>query len=301
MESGSSTLRNFGLVIAGALALLLAIWRSWVAHRQAATAEQHLLNERYRQGAEMLGSDILSVRLGGIYALHHLAVEYPNQYHLQIMELLCAFVRHPTVAGCGVRQPNLLGKPGLREDLQAILTAIGARHGRQLKLEKGARFRLDLRSARIAGAWLEGACLASANLHDADLTDSTLLAADLSGARLPRADLSNADLTNSDLTCTTLVRAKLPGACLDDASLVNARLNNATLSRASLAGSDLSGATLYQAKLYRAELSQETRLTQAQLNQARADPDDPPILDGAVDAETGEPLVWRDDLLDGQM
>ena len=300
MESGSSTLRNLGLVIAGACALLLAIWRSWVAQRQADTGQQHLLNERYQQGAEMLGSEVLSVRLGGIYALARLAAEHPDQYHLQVTELLCAFVRHPTMAGRRARQPNLLGKPGLREDLQAILTTIGARHGRQLELEKGASFRLDLRSARLAGAWLEGACLASANLHDADLANSTLLAADLSGARLVRTDLSDVDLTKSDLTCASLVGAKLPGACLNDAILVKACLNNATLSRATLAGSDLSGTTLFRAKLSRAELSPETRLTQNQLNQARADPDNPPFLDGIVDAESGEALVWRGKTLDDQ-
>ena len=44
----------------------------------------------------MLGSGVLSVRLGGIYALERLAKEHPEEYHIQIMELLCSFVRHPT-------------------------------------------------------------------------------------------------------------------------------------------------------------------------------------------------------------
>ena len=35
LESGSTTIRNIGLVIAGVVALPLAIWRSWVAQRQA--------------------------------------------------------------------------------------------------------------------------------------------------------------------------------------------------------------------------------------------------------------------------
>ena len=95
MESGSTTVRNLGLLIAGLIALPLAIWRSWVAQRQADTAQHNLLNERYRQGAEMLDSEILSVRLGGIYALQRLAADNPKHYHIQIMQLLCAFVRHP--------------------------------------------------------------------------------------------------------------------------------------------------------------------------------------------------------------
>ena len=66
---------------------MLAIWRSTVAERQSATAQQGLLNERYQKGAEMLGSDVLSVRLGGIYALERLAAEDPNQYHILVMKL----------------------------------------------------------------------------------------------------------------------------------------------------------------------------------------------------------------------
>ena len=94
-ESGSTTIRNIALILAAPIALVLAIWRSIVAERQAETNQRGLLNERYQKGAEMLGSGVLSVRLGGIYALRRLAEEHP-EYHIQIMGLFCAFVRHPT-------------------------------------------------------------------------------------------------------------------------------------------------------------------------------------------------------------
>ena len=95
IESNGSTIRNIVLVAAAMIALPLAIWRSIVAERQAKTAQRGLLNERYQKGAEMLGSGILSVRLGGIYALARLAREHPGGYHTQIMNLLCSFVRNP--------------------------------------------------------------------------------------------------------------------------------------------------------------------------------------------------------------
>ena len=69
----STTIRNLGLVIGGTMAMVLAIWRSIVAERQAETAQGSLHNERYQKGAEMLGSVVLAVRLGGIYALQRLA------------------------------------------------------------------------------------------------------------------------------------------------------------------------------------------------------------------------------------
>ena len=95
-ESASTTIRNLGLLVAAPFALWFAYWRARVAdrqanaaqeqvktsqqqvetsQRQAETAEKGLLNERYQRGAEMLGSEVLSVRLGGIYALARLAQE----------------------------------------------------------------------------------------------------------------------------------------------------------------------------------------------------------------------------------
>ena len=109
-ESLSTTIRNLGLVIGGIIAMLLAVWRSRVAERQANTAQQSMLNERYERGVEMLGSDVLSVRLGGIYALERLASEHPQQYHVQIMKLACAFVRHPTKDANFPEQPEGRGK-----------------------------------------------------------------------------------------------------------------------------------------------------------------------------------------------
>ena len=35
----------------------------------------------------MLGNEVLSVRLGGVYALEHLAEEYPSEYHVQVMRI----------------------------------------------------------------------------------------------------------------------------------------------------------------------------------------------------------------------
>ena len=84
-ESGSTTIRNLGLVGGGVIALCVAYWRSRVAdrhavtaQRQADTSQQQLLGEQHRQGAAMLGSDLLPVRLAGIHALRRLAEEYPR-------------------------------------------------------------------------------------------------------------------------------------------------------------------------------------------------------------------------------
>ena len=136
-ESNSATLRNVALIATAVIGLPLALWRSLVAQRQANaaqrqadtaqrqadTAQRGLLNERYQRGAEMLGSIVLSARLGGIYALENLAREHPQQYARQILGLFCAFARHPTEDAD--RSPDSEAKRPPRSDVQAVMEMIG--------------------------------------------------------------------------------------------------------------------------------------------------------------------------------
>ena len=205
--SNGDTLRNIGFIIAGVAALVFAVWRGVVAQRQAnaaqeqtATAQQSLLNERYQRGAEMLGSPVLSVRLGGLFALQRLAEEHPEQYHVQVMRLFCAFVRNP---------PSMVGEPTvrgqLRADVQAAITAIGeSSYDRQL-LEEKAEYRLDLRNAHLENADLRWLNFAGVDLQDAYLTEADLTKTDLSSANLMGADLSSAGLFSTDLSDAELL------------------------------------------------------------------------------------------------
>ena len=94
-ESGSTTVRNIALIVAGLVALILALWRGAIGERQASAAEQAVLDGRYQRGIEMLANDSLSARLGGIYSLRNLAESQPEQYHIQVIPVFCVFVRHP--------------------------------------------------------------------------------------------------------------------------------------------------------------------------------------------------------------
>jgi hypothetical protein len=322
-DSNSSTLRNAGLLSAAVTALLLAVWRSRVAERQADTAQRGLLNERYQKGAEMLGSDMLSVRLGGIYALQRLADEHPEQYHIQIMRLFCAFVRRPTADKSdgdretakpgSAKEPDAEGKQRIREDVQAVMEAIGSRSEKGMALEKKETFTIDLRGASLRGANLESANFSGTLFGGVDLSDAVFganfgQAANLSMAVFgPDANLSGAWLGSTDLRGASLAGTKMPKAKLMGANLSNARLMGADLSKTSLAAAkffraaleeaNLSGATLYIRYTFPdgsdGSPSPALGLTQAQLDEARADPNNPPRLDGVFDAETGEPLVWH--------
>ena len=283
-ESGSTTIRNIGLVIAGSVALPLAIWRALVADRQASAAQQQagsaqrsMLNERYQRGAEMLGSEVLSVRMGGIYTLQRLSEKYPNSYHVQVMRLFCAFVRHPTKDNeieFHAESDEEEDEQTLRADVQDTMQAIGSRNLVCIFLERREGFKLYLRganmghlqvrAAKLAGAWLTKANLSGAVLPYADLSDARLRQANLSGVQFRHADLSDAKFWGADLSKTILYDANLSGA-------------------------DLSGVDA-NSPMYKEPVR---GLTQEQLDEAWADSDNPPKLDGVLDAETGEQLIWR--------
>ena len=301
-ESGSTTIRNVGLVIGGLIAIPLALWRSIVAYRQAETAQRQaetaqrqaeiaqrgLVNERYQKGAEMLGSNVLSVRLGGIYALQRLAKEDPKQYHVQIRKLFCAFVRYPVQ-----HKTKSAERKTLDEDVQAIMEILGDPDIARPELEKSAPFILDLRGANLRYGWLGESNLAGVNFEGADLTGASLAAAQLSPVLLflpsiseeqpIRANLTDANLTGTDLTVANLGGANLRGVNLTDANLTDTDLTAGRVF-------DISVGLLNQPDF---PPVQTEGLTQAQLDQARADPKRPPKLQGVLDAKTKKPLVWR--------
>ena len=62
---------------------------------------------------------------------------------------------------------------------------------------------------------------------------------------------------------------------------------------ANVSGAYLTNANLSGAKFSFSGEHLAMGLAQTQLDEAQADPVNPPHLDGVVDADTGKPLVWR--------
>ena len=269
-----SVVRNIGLVEAALIAIPLAFWRSITADRQsntafdlartglrqADTASQSLLNERYQKGAEMLGGSVLTVRLGGIYALQRLAEERPDDYHIQIMNLFCAFVRQQT------GPDDAWGSP-VTMDVQEAMNVIGHRSHAGRQIERDAEYVLDLSGVSFFEARLEKANLSGAMLG---------------GTRLGGGSLAGVDLTDAYLSGVSLIDVDLRGAILDGANL----------SRATLIRTDMTGASLTKTVLDGAHFSDVKALDQRALLLATPIIDNPPTFMDCVDSKTGEELVW---------
>ena len=201
----------------------------------------------------MLGSDVLSVRLGGIYALRRLAEEHHEQYHLQIMSLFCAFARFPTKDD-GLGAVQLVNESGslldVPQDVEVLAQSIGSRSKLQIELERKVGFRVDLKGAVIPRIQLIHLDLSKALMHNCKLPRANIANTDLTDTFLIEADLSRAEFIEVTFKRTRFSGTKLVGAMLRDAKMARVGFHNRTnLSEANLEGADLTGAIFMKAIL----------------------------------------------------
>ena len=250
------------------------------ATKNAEVAEQGLITERFTKAIEQLGSDNISIRLGGIYALESIAEyskkhHWSERYHWTIMEVLSAFVRENAPlkkdleAAEGEQQPQKL-----RTDIQAALTVIGRRDpekdppNKKLDLSNTDIRKAELPKANfqkiiLSEAKLQGANLCDANLQEADLSRANLEGANLRDANLQRTKLREAKLQNANFSQANLTESIIRAAILHDTTL-----NKANLQRADLRFANLQRAYLDEADLQEADFSRGAILEEAHLNKA---------------------------------
>ena len=352
-ETHAETIRTAALLFGGMIALIFGIWRGWEAKRQSdaaqkqadATQEQveaaqkqveaaqrqidasqrSMLNERFQNGTEMLGNAKLSARLGGIYALQRLANEEPEEYHMQILRMLLAFVRNPT-EDTSVFDEELASEEkgswvtwsfNLRPDVQAAMEAIAKRTYAGIEIERDEEFPSDLRGANLRGLALDNVTLSDLFVWKADLSRSSFnlstlehvnfLDTNLSPAVFARAELGNTSWENCPMARAEFGNAvflEISGSegfmdCdLSEADFTNADLSRVRFARSNLRGAKFDNANLSGTRFLDDDVNPELNLTQPQLDVAKSDPDNPPILEGIIDVQTGKPLVWRGSDLD---
>jgi len=266
--------------VIGGLVVLLGLYATFknvkiaqdnhkVALDNLRVTEEGKLTERFSKAVELLGSDKLDVRLGGIYALERIARDSQKD-HWTVMEVLTAFVREQSRAEYEKKEPKATNdqededissdesKVRLREDIQVALTVIGRR--KWVEQEQPGQV-VDLNNSFLKRANLSDAPLIGANLKEANLSE-----ADLMGANLSWAFLSKSNLSWASLICVNLYKAYLRKADLSWARLASANLSKADLSEANLSEADLS-----EANLGGADLRDVMELTWQQISKARID------------------------------
>ena len=211
--------------------------------------------------------------------------------------------------------------PGERDDIQTILRMLKRRSDANFELEKKQEFRLYLRGAQLSGSALRASKFARTHFVQVDISHAYAEGSDFSHSSLEHCDLRHgrfngcnfflAGIRYSNLSDSTFQGVNFHRASMHFADLSASNLKYARLTRASLSAVDFAGTDLGMADLSGAHIKAGRRLkpdgqvddtevpcvlTQAQLDQAAADPAQPPqIHPGTMDAATGIELVWNEE------
>lgn len=163
-------------------------WRNLIA------AQEKQITERFSKAIEQLGSESLSVRLGGIYSLERIAKDSSKDY-VTVMDILTTFVQE--------KSPISSEFEKVKNDIQAVLYAINQRNASQEPANLG--FTLDFTNLREAN-FLRG------DFRRFGFKASNLNGADLSQADFSETDLTEAKLNQANLRGTNFLKAIIRGA-----------------------------------------------------------------------------------------
>ncbi len=252
--------------------------------KTADSTEKGNIAERFKNAIEHLGHESPSVRLGGIYALHHIAQD-EKEYRERILEILCGHIRDtttqdgykPRMIQIGEENSEMFSQPNI--EIQSILKLLfidspgcdiyteftaNLEHS-ELKattlgntnLQHAVFLKANLQGANFEGAGLQSACFAYAYLNSALFISVKLQGANFGGAVLQDANFRNANLNSTTFYGAELQRAILDETDLQDANFHNAKFNSATfvsakLQRANFGEANLQSAYFLNANLYRA-------------------------------------------------
>ncbi|NCG10223.1 MAG: hypothetical protein GWP33_03875 [Alphaproteobacteria bacterium] len=226
---------------------------------QVETSEKNLFNDRLSRAVEALGHKKIAVRNSGLWLLHNLGNETPqNSDDRQIIvDILHGYIRDRAVMPSRDEDGNLLNALSSKERtdiklaIKILFDHVPSDSRREYPLD-----RLDLRDLDLSefdlqnvdmfNANLEGTFLISANLEGALFYKANLRNAYLWGAELKKADLSNAELqggafASSKLQDTNFQNSKLQGAFFNGVRLQGTNLQNAELQNVDLSYADLQG------------------------------------------------------------
>ena len=259
-NANAEALRNLSFVLAALMGFPFLIWRSWVAERQATTAEDNSITNSFSRAIEQLGATReveaegesgrkehvpnIEVRLGALYTLERL-MKASAKDHPAITDIIAAYVRenapaipdfveHEEENANTTIAERIERLPAPREDIQTALTIICRSGLPSMNLDAPPidwhllnATCADLRNATRAKSILSNANMIGVNLMQANLQEAELQTADLRGANLLFADLRGADLLLASLQGADLQFADLRGSSLEGASLEGADLRGA--------------------------------------------------------------------------
>jgi hypothetical protein len=270
------------VVVAGAAA-------TW---RQVRISREGQITDRLTHAIDQVGSEIVDVRVGGIYALERLAKDSLTD-RATVVEILATFIRAHAARPSGHQnQPDpyplpevdktLLWLTDRAPDVRTAVRVLG-RLPRDASDSRLSLRRVDLRrtnfyhgtlnwidfgNSDLTASWAPGVRWQSCRFTNTDLRQTHL-----EGAKLDQSDFAGAHLEGATLQRASLKGASLRGAILRDTDLSDSNLAGADLRGVNLSEADLSGAQLTDVKsdqgtVWPADFSPPSRVTRSRSREA---------------------------------
>ncbi|MEP0943781.1 MAG: pentapeptide repeat-containing protein [Rhizobiaceae bacterium] len=236
--------QSFVLIVLAPLGIVLALWRSWVAHKQVRIAEDGQNLDRFQKGAQMLGDKRMSVRQGGILALRELALSAVKRKKLggqshDVLELLAAFIHEN-----GSQSKH--GGPVVPADTEMALDAISRINEKRISMigldllrsVDNGRHSVDIYNASLPGL----------RLHQEEFSGAGFNGGDFTYARVVNSFFNRCSMINVNLGEVEIFGSHFDHAIFHNVHLTNAHFYSCEFNDASIIGSTLKGAKFMSCK-----------------------------------------------------
>jgi uncharacterized protein YjbI with pentapeptide repeats len=270
----------------GGLLLFTTAYISWL---NFLSTNDKQVSERFSKALELLGSDNIHARLGGIYALEQIARDAEKKYYRQVMESLTSYLRERepfpnkkaeyTVSNQDISQESIDEMltaliediPPLRTDIQAVITVLKSylKERKSFSLKKPEKL---VANTNISQESIDE--MVTALLMDIPKlrTDVQAVITVLSRRKYAynrgenyRLDLRATDLHELDFpigtnlqgaifTGSNLRKAKLDRVILQDADLSHVDFTRTSIKNANLRGANFNLATMERVNLENSDL-----------------------------------------------
>lgn len=219
--------KTFAEALGGAFVLvtLLLAWQQVVSTQdQLEIARQGQITERFTRAVDQVGSDDVTVRVGGIYALESIARD-SRQDRKAIMEILASFLRQksPVVDTPDTRDWQAARSQMAPADVEAAAIVIGRRN-REDEIKSDSVCSSLNSPDSVCTLSLRRVNLSSINLNDMDFSQM-----DLRGARFNHSNIPFGSFRNSNMQGADFRGANLRLAEVTNASFLNSYLELANL------------------------------------------------------------------------
>ena len=275
-------LAKFAGYLLGGILLLGQVWASSqrakasedtakAMQQTADSTEKGNTTERFKNAIEHLGNESPSVRMGGIYALHHIAQDV-EEYRKRVFEILCAHIRETTTQESykprkiplGRTNNLVVSRPSI--EIESILKLL---FSDSPKRDIYTQLKANLEHSNLKRAALGSTSIQYANFFNANLNGVNFNKTKLQGTLFVNADLQNAHFEESNLKGAILISAELHGVRFEKTDLQYANFFNAKLQDTYFEEADLQGTIFLIANLQGADLSSAKNLTTDQLLETR--------------------------------